>query len=189
MPAQLYGRRLKASNEILLERYGNLAKYVAGKYAKSFKLSREQTEDLVQSLMLVIFKARPSYRNPKGISIILKTQIRDLIGRTIKHEPEIRMGLLRGGEGLAMIDAPPALEPHLNGKADLPRALQNLDCLSSPERVVIGMTYGLEGFGEFSDTSIAIRVGRSKSWVSMKRKQAIFKLQNSMGLDRTDAGL
>lgn len=189
MPAPLYGRRLKASNEQLLEKYGNLAKYIAGKYAKSFRLTREQTEDLVQSLLVVIFRARPSYRNPKGISIILKTQMRDLIRRTIKHEPEVRMGLLRGGEGLAIIDMPPPLEPHLNGRADLPRALRNLDCLSSPERVVLGMTYGLEGFAEFSDASIAIKVGRSKSWVSQKRKQAIFKLQSSMGLNRSDAGV
>ena len=189
MPERLYGRRLKTSNERLLEKYGNLAKYVAGKYAKSFRLTREQTEDLVQSLLVVIFRARPSYRNPKGISIILKTQMRDLIRRTIKHEPEIRMGLLRGGEGLAIIDSPPALEPHLNGHADLPRALRNLECLSSPERAVLGMTYGIDGYGDFSDATIAIKVGRSKTWVSLKRKQAIFKLQSSMGVSRSDVGI
>ncbi len=189
MQERLHGRRLKSSNEHLLKKYGNLAKYVAGKYAKSFRLTREQTEDLVQSLLVVIFRARPSYRNPKGISIILKTQASRLIRRTIKHEPEIRMGLLRGGEGLAVIDAPPPLEPHLNGQADLPKALRNLERLTSPERVVLGMTYGIDGFGEFKDASIAIKVGRSKTWVSLKRKQAIFKLQASLGLERTQEGL
>ena len=189
MLRRLHGQRLKRSNERLLAQYGNLAKYIAGRYARSFRLSREQAEDLTQTLLAAIFRAPASYRNPKGISVILRTKGSNAIRQIIKSEPEIRMGLLRGGEGLKTLEEPPGLEPHLNGHGDLGTALRFFDRLSSPERVVLSMSFGLDGFEEFRDDAIVRRLGKSKSWVSMKRRQALFKLQDFMKVPNSTDGL
>ena len=69
---RLHGACLKSSNEKLLRDYGNLAKYVVGKTVKAFGLNREQSEDLLNSILVELFKAPACYRNYKGISLMLK---------------------------------------------------------------------------------------------------------------------
>lgn len=182
MPAGLYGKRLKRSNEKLLKQYIGLAKFIVGKYKKSFHLSKEQSDDLEHSLLITIFRATPRYRNPKGVSIIFKTQMRDLIQKTIKYEVEIRMGLLRGGEGLKTSDSADPMVDRLNRSLEIPKILDRLEILTSAERSVIGMSFGVDNFEPFTDNVIARKLGKGRWWVLRKRKVALEKLRCSLGM-------
>jgi DNA-directed RNA polymerase specialized sigma subunit len=174
--------QLKRSNEVLLKKYGNLAKFIAGKSARSFRLSREQTDDLYHSLLVLMFRAPNSYRNYRGISVIFKTRLNELIRRILKSEQETYMGLIPEGVGLKTIEPPTDPQSKLNISLDIPAMLARLDRLSSPERAVIGMSFGVDSYAEFSDDLIARRLGKKKSWVSQKRKAGIEKLRAEMGL-------
>jgi len=136
-----------------------------------------------------LFQAPSAYRNPAGIHLIFRTRLQNVMRTILKREAESPMGLMHFGPGLKLIDKPPKLEPHLNGMGDLGHALKKLETLSSPERAVLGMSFGIDGYDEFGDYSIARRLGKTKSWVRWKRKRAIFKMQNAMGLKETEDGL
>lgn len=187
---RLRGASLKSSNKKLLEKYGKLVRFVMVGYARRFRLSPEQREDFYQSLLVWLFKAPMEYRNYKGISLLLKHRWQRVMKEAIRFEPEIAIGLMRGGEeGGQRLGAPHGLEPHLNGHGDLAQALSRLDCLSQRERIVVSMSFGIDGFEEFTDYWIARRLGKTKGWVEIQRRRAIFKMQQAMGLEKNDGGL
>ena len=198
MPTRLErprGRHLARSNEELLKKYCKLAHWLVGRYKRRFKLSDEQADDLEHSLLVVLFQAPTSYRNPAGIHLIFRTKLQDLIQAALKHEREISAGLMqspeRCEEPLPYEDPadPIPHEQRIHDALTAPAVLSKIDALSSPERAVLGLTYGVDGCEELDDYWIARRLGKTKAWVAWKRKQAIFKLQGLMGLRETAEGL
>lgn len=192
---RLHGCSLKSSNEKLLEKYCKLAHWLVGRYKKKFQLSDERADDLEHSLLVVLFQAPAAYRNPAGIHLIFRTKLQDLIQAALKHEREISAGLMqapeRCDEDLPYEDRADQT-PHeaiMHDALVAPVALARLEELRSPERVVLGLSFGLEGFEQMSDYWISRRLGKTEAWVAWKRKQAIFKLQASMGLAQTAEGL
>jgi DNA-directed RNA polymerase specialized sigma24 family protein len=191
------GRTLKRSNEELHAKYCKLAHWLVGRYKKKFNLTDERADDLEHSLLVKLFQAPTSYRNPAGIHLILRTKMFDLIEHMMlgEFDKEITVGLMqaptRSDEAQAYRDRPDPT-PHEERILDalhIPAVLGRLESLRSPERVVLGMSFGIDGFDEFDDYWIARRLGKTKQWVSMKRKQAVFKIQASMGLRQTGEGI
>lgn len=191
MPQRLYGRRLKSSNEQLLQKYGNLAKHAVGKYARAFRLTRDQAEDLLHSLLVELFRAPRSYRNRRGISILIGSRIKDFTYGFKGSLHRKRNRTVRLDDAFTEGDEPGILpdERKIHNSILAPAVLTQLEQLSSPERAVLGLSFGIEGHREMSDAMIAIRLGKPKEWVEMKRKQGIFKIQRLMGIERTAEGL
>lgn len=175
---RLYGRRLKTSNEQLLLNYGNLAKYAVGKYARAFRLTHDQAEDLLHSLLVEIFRAPRQYRNLRGISILIGSRIKDFQKGFTKgslcRNTEVTVGLMQSpavNESLRLKgrvvpshgEDPPDPQNHeqmIHDSIAVPSIFVHLDALASSERAVLGLSFGIDGHREMSDAMIAIKLGR-----------------------------
>lgn len=188
--ARLRGAALKNSNEKLLNDYGNLAKFVVGKYVRAFQLSREQAEDLLHSILVELFKAPASYRNYKGVSLMLKHKMRDVIAKTVKCEVEMPAGLpgqFPSSIHRRRLEGDPfeaayrdKFIPNPNDAIDSQLVLKHLDVLSSSERAVLGLLYGLDGNSVFSPTAVAKKLGKDEWWVHRKREKAVTRLRSAL---------
>lgn len=160
--------------------YGNLARFIVAKRAKAFCLSKSDSEDLLQSLLLEMFKAPLEYRNYRGISVLLKCRMRDLLRNRFTSKK-------RSMEVLT--DTCP--EPR-NPEASMPTLLavehdlicKHLDILSSAERSVLGLLYGLDGFAAVSQARAAKMLGRDVFWVSRRHDSAIKRLRGVLRISR-----
>lgn len=181
--ARLQGIELKNSNEKVWSDYGNLAKYVVGKYAKAFRLYPDQRDDLLQSILVELFNAPPSYRNYKGISLMLKHKMRGVIRKAIKYEPEIQVGLMRREKEISFPE--PAYTPgrDVTHGVELGLILKRLDLLTSSERTVLSLLYGLDGNQVFSTTMVAKKLSRDESWVCRKEQKAIARIREVMKIN------
>ena len=188
---RLRGAALKRSNVRLHTEYVGLVKHIVGIQRRQFSLSASQSDDLEHSYLLCLFRSPASYRNKGGVYTILRTKRKELLRKVLKHEPEISVGIMRAGEGLDVLDVPSHndIETEQNSRVDLALIQNYLDCLTGPERVVLGMTYGLDQYTAFPDTEIAKRLGKDVSWITRKRQRAILKLQEEMGLAQTLVGV
>jgi RNA polymerase sigma factor (sigma-70 family) len=190
----LYGEELKRSNESILKEYDNLVKWWVGRYTTKFQLNTEESMDLYQSLIAKLFAAPRSYRNPGGIKTIIRTQIRDLIRFIIKHDNNIQMGSCREGDEYedgspVFFHEPTPVPPPNNNGLDFELLQKYLPRLTSAERSVLGMFYGIDGHQVFSVNSIARKLGKDKSWVYRTQQKAILSLQKQMKLKQTLVGL
>lgn len=173
------GAALASSNQRIVDNYGPLVRHVVGKRARAMRLSPEQTDDLFQSMMLALFNAPTSYRNYRGISLMLKHKMRRVIERTIKFEPEITVGLMRSSNELDKFTEPSIAPKNGNG-VDFNIIVGQFGVLSSSERSVMSLLYGLEGFGDFSPALVAKKLGKDESWVHRKRESALCRLRSSL---------
>lgn len=163
------GAVLKRSNQQIVTRYGNLVKFAVGKYVRSFGLTYEQGEELIQSLLAELFKAPIAYRNYKGISLMIKHRLPWLIRCCIKHEEVLP---------LAEVEAP-TREMSLAG-LDTNILLRHLNSLPAAERTVIALSFGVDGCESFPIERIAAKLGRPESWVTRKRDSALVHLRASL---------
>jgi hypothetical protein len=181
---RLHGAALKSSNETILADFGNLAKFVVGKRARACQLSRDQTEDLLHSILVELFKAPVVYRNYKGVSLMLKHKMRDVLAKTLKSEVEIAVGL--PGQSKSKLEGDPfaaafaelSTQPASTDGIDCELILKRMDVLTSSERTVLSLLYGLDGCGVFPVAAIAKRLGKDEWWVHRKRERAISRLRS-----------
>ena len=118
-----------------------------------------------------------------------------VIGKTIKTEAEISSGLLRPefeDKGNMYYESPgewyetyppPQTPPHDGEAIDFEIILTRLDALTSTERSVLGLLYGLEGHAVIPPSMVAKKLGRDDPWVCRKRAAAISRLRAELGLD------
>lgn len=175
---RLEGKELKTSNEAILKDFGRLAQFVANKRAREFRLSPQQEQDLYQTLLSRIFDSPASYRNYQGLSVILKNESFRAVRAIIKTEAELAV------TGLDELHAPEREDYDV----DIYFVLKHLDCLSSAERAVFGMTFGVNGCQPFCQEMIARKLGKSQSWVSFTLQKAVMHMQRELGLRETLAG-
>lgn len=157
------------SNPVLLRKYGKLVRFVADKYVRSFRLTREQGEDLYHSLLAEMFKAKRGYRNYKGISLILKHKMRDIIAPAIKHEHVLP---------IMEIDSPRVAPTTV--QLDVQEMLPHLDALPFSQRLVLELNFGLDGSDPFGVEQIARKLKRPTDWVTRRRAEALATLRSRL---------
>jgi DNA-directed RNA polymerase specialized sigma subunit len=182
---RLQGAALKASNEKMFQDFQYLVKYVVQRKARQFHLTHEQTEDLSQSTLLELFQAPACYRNYKGISLILKHKMRDILRKSLRCEAEMPVGLMRA-EKTECTEFP---EP-ISGPCDLAHVevglvTRQISSLTSSERAVISLVYGLEGNKDICEFHISKKLGRHQSWVKRKHASGIKRMQRALGISQS----
>ena len=166
---RLSGAAQAASNIRIEREFGGLARTVAAKYGRLFRLSPEARQDLFHSILVELFKAPACYRNRAGVSLMLKHKMREIIRKAIKHEPETSPWYSRTPTGeISTVQMEHAL------------VTRRLAVLTCSERVVLGLLFGLDGNDPFPVQRVAQKLGRPETWVRFKSETALQKLRQAL---------
>lgn len=194
------------SNERTVCHYRHLAFSIAHQFGRSYGLTAEDKEDLIQDLMVKLVLAPASYRtNSSGIYTILKNEARDLIKRKWQKKQSYERSFLADGDPWKDHPSQKASRRHAehSGNFNRPgmhsiievfkdptdyekifvRAIDSrilvecLNLLPGGERVCISMFYGIGFPRAFTRHLIARKLRSSEDWVQRRLARAEFLLK------------
>lgn len=187
------------TDQELVEKYGQLCGHIAWDFVRKNpdQLKREDAEEFASAALLRLIKCpAPKRRSKPYINVLIKNEIirhwhRRL--RQLKREADDKIVLPAhanndhdsGNERLMdrFPDPRPLHAELMHSAFDQAKVLQLLPELCESERVVIELSFGLNGAKSFSQERIAKKLGRTRYWVESRLQVGIKNLRILSGVE------
>ncbi len=175
---------------------GGLAQGSDSNYAPHIQASRTlqfKAEDLASAALLKLCKCKPEYWNqPYYVKRLIVNAIIDeqkFQQKTFEHEWQAPKPDSRGSNSVyPMVDDWFDQQPGRDGLAEATRIKLDSEairksfiCLTSSERIVIEMYYGLKTKTPLKEYAIASRLGKDRGWVERKLKAGLNAIRREIG--------
>lgn len=177
----------KQAKDILIERNLRLVAHIAKKYQNS----GEDMEELISIGCIGLIKAVDSFDDKKGrlatyACRCIDNELLMLLRGKRKTSREVSLfepiGQDREGNEIHLMDVIEQQQPDLLESMELAGNIRRLfalmeECLTTREREILSMRYGLNGKREATQNEIGAALGISRSYVSRIEKKALSKLR------------
>lgn len=177
----------KQAKDILIERNLRLVAHIAKKYQNS----GEDMEELISIGCIGLIKAVDSFDDKKGrlatyACRCIDNELLMLLRGKRKTSREVSLfepiGQDREGNEIHLMDVIEQQQPDLLESMELAGNIRRLfalmeECLTTREREILSMRYGLNGKREATQNEIGAALGISRSYVSRIEKKALGKLR------------
>lgn len=179
----------KQAKDILIERNLRLVAHIAKKYQNA----GEDMEELISIGCIGLIKAVDSFDDRKGrlatyACRCIDNELLMLLRGKRKTSREVSLfepiGQDREGNEIHLMDVIEQQQPDLLESMELAGNIKRLfvlmdECLTSREREILSMRYGLNGKREATQSEIGAALGISRSYVSRIEKKALGKLREN----------
>jgi len=188
----------KSSNELMAENARNkLVEHnlrLVAHLVKKYDGTGEDSDDLISIGTIGLIKGINTYNAEKGTRLAtyaarcIENEILMYLRSLKKTRGEVSMydpiGTDREGNSINLIDVlgtePDAISDQVESKFEQQVVLEKLKCLTSRERMVIRLRFGLMNEPKKTQREIARLLGISRSYVSRIEKKAVQKLTEEM---------
>lgn len=181
----------QAAKDILIERNMRLVAHMVKKYATN----EWDTEDLISVGSIGLMKAIHTFDPSKATRLgtyaakCIDNEILMVLRTNKKQSREVSIyepvGVDKEGNEVCIMDLMEAdmeeVDEQLIKKQEIGKIREVFEqCLSSKEKLVIQMRYGMWGMREYTQREIAEKIGISRSYVSRIEKGALEKMREMM---------
>lgn len=169
------------TNEQTVCHYRDLAFTVVNQFAKSYRLSPQDIEDLEQELMRKLIISPASYR-PKssGMYTLLKNGAIDFMRKRLRRECEVTNFQSEGdelkqrGNMLNVLKDETNYEREFSRGLDASKLIEQMNSLPEPERICLTLFFGIGRPSPLSRYLIARKLRASEEWVERRLTRGKF---------------
>jgi len=191
------------SDTEFIEKYRRLCGHIAWDFVKRshrdvspIALSQEDAEDFASCALIKLLKCPAQHRGNKwyvqrvienAITTAWRKRLKQLglerEVQTVRSELDIPAPANRhgassdGGDLMDMLPGPDGLAGKTQIKFDFAKVIALLPTLPNSERVVVELTFGLNGAEPFTRKRIAKKLGRTEWWAETKLRTAILRMR------------
>ena len=185
---------MEDSNAAVYAQFNRLIWYAVRSWQRTNRLNEEDTQDLYGDLLIKIFQSPASYRNRRGISLMIHDKLANLIkpvnARRTEREKEqsFDKNTLSNHPKVDFETSTKSIREDClsaSDSMDLDKIKAKVGILTSSERAVLSLAYGLDGAKPFNKNKIARKLGRDIWWVNKYLSSAVMKIQRALGLKET----